>query len=388
MTRVALLACAFVGALSASALAQSPFPDLAYYRFDEGGGSTTANLASPGVGSNPAAVSGMTLDPAGGQFAGSLLGVGGSIPASMVDTGWSTSFPSSFSIAFWLDLTAITTANPFMYVFGDTTAQSLRCFTNGASGTGNITMRSTLWSTGVIVTGGGDITAPHHITFVYDASVPELRGYLDGVRVATTPIAAASHTGATTGSFKVGGYSSSILAGVRLDEFRIYDSALSDADVTASWNASGGSGGTPPVVYCTAGTTTSGCVPSISGTGAASATATSGFSIDVAAVEGQKQGLIFYGIDNTGFTPLPWGASFFCVKAPTQRSFPQSSGGANGMCDGALSLDWNAYQATTPGALGQPFSIGQKVYAQAWFRDPPSAKTTAFSDALEFTVGP
>jgi hypothetical protein len=65
-----------------------------------------------------------------------------------------------------------------------------------------------------------------------------------------------------------------------------------------------------------------------------------------------------------------------------------SSGGTNGACDGTLAEDWNAYIATHPGALGQTFSGGEIVRAQAWFRDPGSAKTTALSNGLVFTVDP
>jgi hypothetical protein len=32
--------------------------------------------------------------------------------------------------------------------------------------------------------------------------------------------------------------------------------------------------------------------------------------------------------------------------------------------------------------------VGQKVYAQAWYRDPPAPKTTNLSNAIELTVGP
>jgi Tol biopolymer transport system component len=145
-----------------------------------------------------------------------------------------------------------------------------------------------------------------------------------------------------------------------------------------------------PSAYCTAGTTSSGCVPSISGTGTPSASAGSGFTIAVGAVEGAKQGILFYGLDNTGFTPTPWGASssYLCVKAPTQRTGAQNSGGSFGACNGTLSLDWNAYIASNAGALGNPFTSGQTVYAQGWFRDPPSPKTTNLSNALQFSVGP
>jgi Tol biopolymer transport system component len=149
--------------------------------------------------------------------------------------------------------------------------------------------------------------------------------------------------------------------------------------------------GTPaPFVYCTAGTTTHGCVPSISYSGTPSASAGSGFSITVSSVEGQKQGILFYGINQTGFTAHPWGtsSSFLCVKSPTQRTHSQLSGGTFNGCDGVLSIDWNAYIAANPGALGNPVTPGLSVFAQGWFRDPMSPKTTMLSDALAFVVAP
>ena len=141
--------------------------------------------------------------------------------------------------------------------------------------------------------------------------------------------------------------------------------------------------------YCTAGTSTNGCMPSISSTGSPSLAATSGFSINVANVEGQKQGLLFYGL--SGQTALPWAAgstSFFCVKSPTQRMAAQLSGGTFGACDGNLGQDWLAFVAANPGALGAPYSVGQVVDAQAWYRDPPAVRTTNLSDALEFVTQP
>jgi hypothetical protein len=73
---------------------------------------------------------------------------------------------------------------------------------------------------------------------------------------------------------------------------------------------------------------------------------------------------------------------------PTQRTAAQLSGGTAGACDGALSIDWNAYLAANPGALGAPFVGGETVWSQAWFRDPPASKTTNLSDGLRFTVCP
>lgn len=141
--------------------------------------------------------------------------------------------------------------------------------------------------------------------------------------------------------------------------------------------------------YCTAGTTTHGCVPAIGATGNASSTANSGFTISVSNVEGQRAGIFFYGI--AGPRASPWSAgssSSLCVQPPTQRMGVQSSGGTAGACDGTLSEDWNAYIATHPSALGQPFSDGHHVWAQAWFRDPPAPKTTNLSNGLVFLVGP
>jgi hypothetical protein len=141
--------------------------------------------------------------------------------------------------------------------------------------------------------------------------------------------------------------------------------------------------------YCTAGTTSNGCVPSIGGSGVPSASAGVGFDIVVSAVEGQKAGLIFYGV--SGPKAAAWGpssSSYLCVDAPTQRMATQSSGGASGMCDGVLSEDWNAYIASHPSALGQTFAAGETIWAQAWFRDPPAPKTTNLSDALVFTLAP
>jgi choice-of-anchor B domain-containing protein len=142
-------------------------------------------------------------------------------------------------------------------------------------------------------------------------------------------------------------------------------------------------------VYCTAGTTSSGCNASISSSGVPSASTSGAFTIAVSGVEGQRAGLVFYGV--SGALASPWvsgSSSFLCVKAPTQRTSPQLSGGTSGACDGSLGLDWNQFIATHPSALGAPFSAGEDVWSQAWFRDPPSPGTTSLSNALRFTVGP
>jgi hypothetical protein len=146
-----------------------------------------------------------------------------------------------------------------------------------------------------------------------------------------------------------------------------------------------------PLVYCTSGTTTNGCNASISASANPSASLAHACNLSVAGVEGQKSGILFYGISNAGFVPVPWGtgsSSWLCVKSPTQRTTIQTSGGTLNQCDGAFAFDWNAYQLANPSALGNPWSAGDKVYVQAWFRDPPAVKSTNLSNAVELTYEP
>jgi len=144
-----------------------------------------------------------------------------------------------------------------------------------------------------------------------------------------------------------------------------------------------------PTPYCTAGISTNNCVPSIGFAGTPSVAAASGFTIDVANVEGNKQGLLYYGL--TGATALVWGpgsTSFQCVKSPTQRMGILNTGGASGTCTGALTQDWLTFLNGHPAAYGQPFGAGITVNAQAWYRDPLAVKTTNLSNALQFTTVP
>jgi hypothetical protein len=147
-------------------------------------------------------------------------------------------------------------------------------------------------------------------------------------------------------------------------------------------------GGAPPVSYCTAGTSSSGCAALITADNQPSVSQANPCNLTVSSVEGQKSGLIFYGLTQAA---IPWSTgstSFLCVKSPTQRTATQSSNGTAGLCDGSLVLDVNNYLTTHPGSLGQPFSAGNKIYAQAWYRDPPAPKTTNLSDGIELTFQP
>jgi len=135
--------------------------------------------------------------------------------------------------------------------------------------------------------------------------------------------------------------------------------------------------------YCTAGTSTSGCNATITASGYASASQASPFTLTVNNVEGQKSGIIFYSL--AGAASQTWGAgsaSFLCVKAPTQRTSSQGSGGALGNCNGSFTLDWNAWLTGS----GLSYPVGTPVWVQSWYRDPPAPKTTNLSDGLQFFI--
>jgi hypothetical protein len=76
------------------------------------------------------------------------------------------------------------------------------------------------------------------------------------------------------------------------------------------------------------------------------------------------------------------------VKAPIQRSIALQSGGTSGACNGRLTLDWTAFQASFVGLVGAPFQAGDLVWSQAWWRDPQAPSGARGSNALQFTLAP
>jgi hypothetical protein len=146
----------------------------------------------------------------------------------------------------------------------------------------------------------------------------------------------------------------------------------------------------PPQIYCTAGTTGNQCQATMSLSGTPSLSGEGPVKLVASGVEGNKLGLLFYGI--SGRARVLWGqgsSSFMCVKPPIQRTPLQDSGGTSGTCTGSLSIDWNDFVGShRQKPIHQSLAIATRVQAQAWFRDPPSPRTTSLSDAIEFQVGP
>lgn len=142
-----------------------------------------------------------------------------------------------------------------------------------------------------------------------------------------------------------------------------------------------------PETYCTAGTSASGCAAVLGFAGVPSANAPAGFQLIAADVEGAKNGIFFYGAN--GRQAIPWGngSSLRCIVPPVQRAGALIGVGTPGACDGLFTQDlnalWSANPAKNPG-------VAAVIDAQLWYRDPLSTsnRTTSFSGALEFLVGP
>jgi hypothetical protein len=139
--------------------------------------------------------------------------------------------------------------------------------------------------------------------------------------------------------------------------------------------------------YCTAGTTTNSCAATMSWSGVPSVSASSGFQILCTNSEGDRYGLILYGMAPASVSWAINSTSLVCVAPPQRRTGASSSGGTLGACDGSYALDFNAFMAAEPAALGGPFTAGQVFYAQAWFRNQGAPKGTNLSNGLRFTLG-
>jgi hypothetical protein len=145
-----------------------------------------------------------------------------------------------------------------------------------------------------------------------------------------------------------------------------------------------------PTTYCTSGTTSvaSGSCVAVIGLQSGTPSASNAGPAIVAATSlpGQKNGLIFIGQAQAG---LPWGPNghFLCIAAPTQRTPAGNTNGTTGQCNGALTIDLNAFIAAN-GVLGNTPTAGMVIDAQGWFRDPGSSKTTAMTNGLEVTLCP
>jgi hypothetical protein len=150
--------------------------------------------------------------------------------------------------------------------------------------------------------------------------------------------------------------------------------------------------GCEPYTYCTAKVTSNGCSPSISATGRASASSSSGFVVAATSLLNNKPGLLVYGTAGKASTPFQGGT--LCLASPVKRTLPQSSGGNPGPddCSGSFSIDMNAFASGALGGSPAPELLvpGTEIACQWWGRDPgyPPPDNSMLSDALSYVVTP
>lgn len=139
------------------------------------------------------------------------------------------------------------------------------------------------------------------------------------------------------------------------------------------------------VRYCWSGLTSDGCAPLLVASGAASATATSGFELRLEHVRGGRRAALFV---SRGAVLPPFQPGALCLAPPLVRLGVGLSSAASGLCGGALAFDWNAWNSSHPAAFGGSGVAGDSLHAQAWVRDPGAAGGSVASDALRFTLAP
>lgn len=147
----------------------------------------------------------------------------------------------------------------------------------------------------------------------------------------------------------------------------------------------------PPIAYCDSKLNSVGCLPQISAAGAASASASSGFTVQATFIRNNKPGLLLYSTQGTAYNSFQ--GAHLCVAAPVRRTPGVSSGGSAAPiddCSGVLAIDFNAFAAGFLGGTPTPAlrQGGTIVYAQWWSRDPGDFYGSSLSNALEFTICP
>lgn len=235
-------------AIGISSLWAQNTPELLYYRF-EGTGSKVINYASnPPAGTDTANIIGnITQIPNSPLCKGAMQGTATNPAGSQINTHYMGNFQTSFTISFRSHGITSDASGLLYYVFGNTSLGSLRCFTNGVAGPNNFILRGPFPDILVL---GNALSTQTMTSFVYDHIAGHIKAYANENLVSTTNVAPHANTASTP--FTVFGYSSNISAPPTgfLDEFRLYDRALSDLEIAElySSNIPGSLG--PDIIFC------------------------------------------------------------------------------------------------------------------------------------------
>jgi hypothetical protein len=360
-------------ALSLTAPAAAQVPDLIWYRFESG---DARNDANPGVGNGTPNAS-VAFGPVG--LCAAQPGGASSLGGSAIDTGWPMALGNSdWTIGMWLDLR--TGGNAFQYVWGVSNASQFRSFlgTGGAVFLSGAAPQPT-----VSLPGAANTTTPSHIVYCYDSSVPEIRGYLNGVLTATGPVNGALNLTFTETLRVMTHTTIAMVAGNTIDDFRLYSRCITQSEINA-WMQCSATGGGLGTSYCTPGVPNS--------TGASGVMAASG-SVSLVA---NDVTLIA--------SSLPQNSFGYFLTSLTQGNVGQPGGSQGVLClGGSIGRFVGPGQILNSGA-GGTFSlaidntalptpqgpvaaiVGQAWNFQSWHRDAVGgAATSNFTDGLTIT---
>ncbi len=132
--------------------------------------------------------------------------------------------------------------------------------------------------------------------------------------------------------------------------------------------------------YCTAKTTSTGCVPAMGWSGSTSVSA-GVFGVHANQLLPNKSGLFFYGAHGPSTAFL---GGTLCIATPFTRTPLNFSGGAAN-CSGSTTLDFSALIAS---GADPRLVAGSRWAVQYWSRDPQSSFTANLTDTLLFTLLP
>jgi hypothetical protein len=231
----ALLLCLCFNYCNAQAV-----PELMYYKFDAAGTSVTNDASSP-VGTNPATITGLSIGGTG-QFNTGLVGTGLAANAGYLNTGWIMNFTGSWTISAYLDIPSTTISN---YIFGDgiTSTGKLTCYWNHSATSNYIRIRGGA-GTGAFTLDITNPVMPAVIHYVYDYTLGTLSAYVNGVFASSITIGQTAFA-STTNNFYIGSSNGTGYIGLGLpihsfdgvmDEFRMYNRALTSTEVANTWN--------------------------------------------------------------------------------------------------------------------------------------------------------
>jgi hypothetical protein len=137
------------------------------------------------------------------------------------------------------------------------------------------------------------------------------------------------------------------------------------------------------LTYCSAVTSSLGCVPQVTCTGTPSASGATPFVIHAANIINHRPGLLLYGAQPAA-TPFQGGV--LCIASPVHRGGNVLAGGVDGApdCTGAFDFDFEALLLSG----GTGLTVGATGCAQFWYRDAQNPLGPGLTDAVRFVVGP